>query len=310
VKINDILIVGTGALATFFGARLSSVGKAVTMLGTWLEALDVLNTHGACVDGGTPYPVRGITDTKDCFSPCLALVLIKSWQTKDAASQLSNCLAQDGLAVSLQNGLGNDSVLIQALGQKRVAMGITTLGVTTVAPGIVRVAGEGTIWLQRHPRIGPLSEMLQEAGFQIQEMEDIQSRVWGKLVINAAINPLTAIMRTENGKLLKDPKAFALLVMLAREAALVAEAHGVVLPFPNPERAASDVAERTGENLSSMLRDILRGAPTEVDEINGQIVLLGEKYGVPVPVNRLVWSLIQEKKRLSSAELSDMVRLR
>jgi 2-dehydropantoate 2-reductase len=109
--------------------------------------------------------------------------------------------------------------------------------------------------------------------------------------------------------LLTDPQARGLMHGLAREAAAVAKAHGVALPFQGPESAAEEVAERTRENLSSMLRDVLRGAPTEVDAINGEVVKHGETYYVAVPVNRLVWELMKKQSRLSSAELSDMVRL-
>ncbi len=306
---KEILIVGTGALATIFAARLSAVGTDVTLLGTWRAALDVFNTRGAQVEGEAAYPVRAVTDPADCAPARLALVLVKCWQTERAAQQLAACLAPDGLALSLQNGLGNDAVLARTLGPQRIATGITTLGVTLAAPGVVRMAGEGPIWLESHPGVGPLAEMLQEAGFPIVMVEDIRPHVWGKVVVNAAINPLTTILRVRNGDLLTDPLALALLGRLAREAAAVANAHGVTLPFPGPERAAEEVAKRTGENLSSMLRDVMRDAPTEVDTISGEVVRLGEAYGVDVRGNQLVWELVQKQKRLSSAELSDMVRL-
>ena len=88
----------------------------------------------------------------------------------------------------------------------------------------------------------------------------------------------------------------------------MAEASGIVLPFLRPENAAEEVAEQTKDNYSSMLRDVLRGAPTEVDSINGEVVHRGEAYSIAVPVNRQVWKLVGKQSRLSSAELSDMVR--
>jgi len=53
------------------------------------------------------------------------------------------------------------------------------------------------------------------------------------------------------------------------------------------------VARRTAENTSSMLQDVLRGAPTEIDVINGAVVHWGEKKNVPTPVNRVMWSLVK-----------------
>jgi 2-dehydropantoate 2-reductase len=309
VASKNLLIVGTGALATLFAARLSATGMNITLLGTWREALEAFNLQGAQVEGTAAFPIRATNDPAECGRARLALVLVKSWQTERAAGQLAACLAPDGLAISLQNGLGNDSVLARTLGRPRVGVGVTTLGASLVTPGIVRMAGDGPLWLERRPRIDPLADMLREAGFAVEVVDDIRPRVWGKLVVNAAINPLTALLRVKNGDLLTDPQARGLMHGLAREAAAVAKAHGVALPFQGPESAAEEVAERTRENLSSMLRDVLRGAPTEVDAINGEVVKHGETYYVAVPVNRLVWELMKKQSRLSSAELSDMVRL-
>jgi 2-dehydropantoate 2-reductase len=135
--------------------------------------------------------------------------------------------------------------------------------------------------------------MLRVGGFGINVVDDAQSLIWGKLVINAAINPLTALLRVKNGELIENIPARTLMGELVREAASVAEALGVTLPFSGPERAAEEVAQRTAENTSSMLQDILRGAQTEVDVINGAVVRFGEKKNIPTPVNRIMWSLVK-----------------
>jgi 2-dehydropantoate 2-reductase len=79
----------------------------------------------------------------------------------------------------------------------------------------------------------------------------------------------------------------------AREAAAVAAALGLRLAFPDPVAAAESVARRTASNTSSMLQDVLRGAPTEIDAICGAIVSAGEGHSIPVPVNRTLWLLIK-----------------
>ena len=78
-----------------------------------------------------------------------------------------------------------------------------------------------------------------------------------------------------------------------REAAEVALAQGIHLPYPDPEAAVEGVAGRTAVNRSSMLQDVQRGAPTEIDAICGAIVLAGEQLGVPTPVNRTLWMLVK-----------------
>jgi 2-dehydropantoate 2-reductase len=290
---DSLMIVGTGAMATLFAARLSSAGVDVTMLGTWLDGLAALRENGACLEGDPGSQVRVADNLLDFHDVKYALVLTKSWQTERAARQLVGAMAEDGLVVTLQNGLGNDKVLSDALGQGRVGRGVTTLGATLLRPGVVRPGGDGAVALEAHPRLLMMEEMLRAAGFNVDVVEDAQPLVWGKLVVNAAINPLTAVLRVKNGELLENASAHILMGKLACEAASVAEAIGVRLPFSGPEHAAEELAQRTAENISSMLQDILRGAQTEVDVINGAIVRFGEKKNVPTPVNRVMWSLVK-----------------
>ena len=221
----------------------------------------------------------------DCRGIKYALVLVKSWQTERAARQLADCLPEDGLAVTFQNGLGNDEILSEVLGSIRVSRGVTTLGATLLAPGLVRSGGEGTMTLEAHPQMAGLQAILRVAGFDIQVVEDVQPFVWGKLIVNAAINPLTALLRVKNGELLANPPARELMGKLARETASVAEALGVKLPFSDPGHAVEEVARRTSDNTSSMLQDVLRGALTEVEAINGAVIRKGAEKKVPTPVN-------------------------
>jgi 2-dehydropantoate 2-reductase len=294
---NKILIVGTGALACYYAARLIQAGYHITMLGTWKEGLDALRIHGVrLVDANgneQRYKVYATDDPRECVGAIYALVLVKAWQTERAAQQLKDCLTDDGLAITIQNGLGNYETLTHHLGLDRVALGSTTTGATLLGPGLVRAGGEGIISIGRKQNIGPLEAALRSANFKVQIVDDPQSLIWGKLVINAAINPLTALLKIPNGELLERPSARELLGQLAREAAGVARAELITLPFPDPISAAEDVARKTAANHSSMLQDVLRGAPTEIDAICGEVVRRAEKHGLNVPANRICWQLIK-----------------
>ncbi len=265
------------------------------MLGSWENGLRALNENGArLVDANGAeqvYPVHATNNPADCRGARYALVLVKSWQTERVAAQLTECLAEDGLALTLQNGMGNRELLSGTLGLPRVALGVTTTGATLLGPGLARTGGEGVISVEAHPRLGPLEAALTGAGFNVQVVNDADALVWGKLVINAAINPLTALLRVPNGELLQRPAAHKMMGVLAQEAAAVATAQGIHLPFEDAVRAAEDVARKTAANHSSMFQDIRRGAPTEIDSICGAITKTGEKLGVATPVNRVCWHL-------------------
>ena len=301
---KNLLIVGTGALASLFAARLTHAGYDITILGTWREGLDSLNQNGVRLvdaDGAErTYPVHATDDPRECVDVKHAIVLVKAWQTERVASQLKECLAGDGIALTLQNGLGNRETLVQSLGLNRVTLGSTTTGATLLGPGHVKAGGEGIISLEQNQALGPLVAGLKSAGFNIQVVEDTRALIWGKLVINAAINPLTALLRVKNGELLERPPARELMGQLAAETAQVARAENIQLPFDDPVKAAEDVARKTSENTSSMLQDVLRGAPTEIDAICGAVVQAGQKHGIETPVNQMCWQLVTALRSMSA----------
>ena len=293
----NILIVGTGALATLFAAQLSQAGHHITLLGSWEAGLEALRKDGARLvdsDGSERrFEVQAVSDPRQCRGIKHALVLVKAWQTEHIAEQLKECLSKDGLAVTLQNGLGNREALAQSLGVSRVALGVTTTGATLLGPGLARAGGEGVISIERHRALGPIEAALKSASFNVHVVEDARSLAWGKLVINAAINPLTALLRVPNGELLNRPSAREMMRALACEAAQVAEAEQVSLPFSDPVGAAEEVARKTAANHSSMLQDVLRGAPTEIDAICGAVVKTGKKHDVETPANLVCWRLVK-----------------
>ena len=293
---SDILIVGTGALATLFATRLTSSGQRVTMLGAWPEGLFALRQNGARIIDANgneqKFFVNVTDDPKECRGAKVAIVLVKSWQTERAARQLKECLADDGLTITLQNGLGNREILVNELGESRVALGTITIGATLLEPGLVKVGGEGKISIEAHPAIGAIKEALKSADFKVEIVDDARSMVWSKLIINAAINPLTALLKIPNGELLEHPAARGLMRALAEEAASVASAEKANLPFHDPAAMVEDVARKTAGNHSSMLQDVQRGAPTEIDAISGAITRLGQRHHIPTPINYVCWQLV------------------
>ncbi len=156
----NILIVGTGALATLFAARLAEAGHHITMLGTWKEGLNELQNHGArlidVAGNEKQFPVQATDNPYDCIGAKYAIVLVKAWQTERVAHQLEACLAEDGLVLTLQNGLGNKETLVQSLRPERVAAGTITIGVTLMSAGLVKEAGEGIISIEQNQALGPI----------------------------------------------------------------------------------------------------------------------------------------------------------
>jgi len=285
----QIILFGTGAMSCLFAARLSHVADVV-LVGTWAEAIERIREHGILLeDSNGNQNVRVQAEyLGSAIQPTdLVIVLAKSWQSGKIAEYLPGCLKPEGVAISLQNGLGN----LEALGTC-VSAGATAEGATLLEPGHVRAGGSGPTHV-----VAPdwVVELLRRGGFETFKCapEEAESLLWGKLTVSCGINAITALLRIRNGELLKSPPARDLMVRAALECAAVAQARGIMLPYSDPGSNVKEVAERTADNASSMLQDILRGAPTECDAINGAVAMEGRRLGVLTPVNAILWQLIK-----------------
>ncbi len=311
-----IALLGTGAMGTLFGVRLAPVAE-VWMLGTWAEALQAARVHGLRLtthQGEETARVAVAADPAE-VPPCdLALILVKAYQTERAARWAELVLRSDGVALTLQNGLGPFETLRERLGPARAFQGVTTMGATLLAPGHARLGGEGPIWLgaasPNRRQIQKIIDLLERAGFQVELQEDLQGVIWGKLVANTAINPITALFDVPNGALLARPDLWRLARGVARETAAVARAQGISLPFEDPEGFVAEVCRRTAENSSSMRQDLRRGRPTEIDALNGAVATVGRRIGVPTPLNEALWRWVKaaEERRGRAMRPMDLER--
>ena len=280
-------------MACLFAARLAPHAQ-VTLLGTWKEAIEAIGSKGLQLeDAGERETFRfGATDQpEDCSASDLIIVLVKSWQTEQAVERAKSCLAPNGLAITLQNGLGNLETTQRTFGPERTRIGVTAMGATLLGPGQVRVGGQGLTYLGEDAQ--RVHSLFSAAGLEVDLAPNVDSILWGKLIVNAAMNPVTALLRLANGELPKHEETRSLTAAIAREAAAVAQAKGIVLPYPDPAEQLFEVARRTAINRSSMLQDVERGRPTEIDAINGAIVRQAKALGLDAPLNWTLWQLVR-----------------
>lgn len=314
-----IAIFGTGALGSLLAARLAKTEAAeVTVAGTWPAALDVMRELGVTLLEGeneVAIPVtvidRGSADRgsiEDVGTFDLAIVAVKSAQTASVARDIAPRLDSGGLVVTLQNGLGNRERLARALGDARVAAGTTAAAATLEGPGRVRFGGDGGTWLAPpasgsidDPRLRRLESLLGQAGFDVALREDADVLLWGKVAVNCAINPLTALAGVPNGDLLVSRQRRDLVAAIAAEVATVAKAKGIHL-LEDPAERALAVARATARNTSSMLQDVRAGRPTEIEALSGAVVREAEGLGLTAPLNRALADAI---RRFDGARTQD-----
>ncbi|MFZ5449094.1 MAG: ketopantoate reductase family protein [Thermodesulfobacteriota bacterium] len=232
--------------------------------------------------------------------PCdLTIIAVKAYQTKAAAQALPVLMSRGGMALTLQNGLGNLEAMARVVGPQRLLAGVGLLGVTRQGEGRVIFAGRGTIYIGvpagsqvSRAEVAAVVEIFRRAGLECQSREDIAAVLWEKLIINVGINPLTALLRVPNGVLLELRPAWEVAVAAAREAQAVGRAEGIRLTG-DPAEALRQVCTATAANRSSMLQDILAGRPTEIEALNAQVSTRGRHLGLSTPVNDLLTTLLR-----------------
>jgi len=293
-----VLVLGTGAMATAFGGSLArQAGVTVTLAGSWAEAIAALAARGAVVHDETgrwAAPV-GAVPLAEAPPADLVLVLAKSHRTAAIADVAARSAFPRGTILTLQNGLGHRETLERAAGAGRVAIGVTTSGATVLAPGEVRFfPGTTTLGEEEATReaVLRLAVRFRAAGLETRTTADVRPAVWGKLAVNCAVNPLTALAGSPNGALLGDAALREGLVAAAREVGAVAALLGIALE-DDAAALAIRACETTAANRSSMLQDRARGARTETDALNGAVVAQARRLGVPVPVNESLWRRVR-----------------
>jgi len=322
---TDILIYGAGAIGSFLGYLLSEMpGKNaierkrienVALLGREGH-INAIKEQGLHVDLGEK---REVLFFRHCFSsldefkasnyhPRLVIICVKTYSLPDLSRELkeSGLLEErfkESQFILLMNGMGNrEAFLKSGLDPARLQEGITSLGVLLAGEGRMELKGRGKTVLQNG--IGPedrqfLEKRFSEKGFEIEFSPDFQRHQFLKLLVNATINPITALTRRQNGVVL-SPALKSTVQAVVAEAVAIAEAEGLAIPEKEALELVLSVAEKTAANTSSMLQDVLRGRKTEIEAINGYIFRRAEEHGIAAPVNETLYGMVKSISELRS----------
>jgi 2-dehydropantoate 2-reductase len=303
-------IVGAGAMGSLFGGRLSLSGQEVLLYDINTEHVQAIQRRGLIIEdpaggGSESCHPRATGRPEDLKSVQILIIFVKSAATEEAAGRFAGLAGEATIAVTMQNGLGNEAILKQYFGEGRTAAGVTSQGATFLGPGRIRHAGRGPTHLcmsdRENGKLEAFVEALNRAGLQADLEPNIEDLIWSKLIVNVGINALTALTGLPNGRLLEFADCKTLMADLVAEAVMVAGKKGVHLTYADPLRTVYEVAEKTGANRSSMLQDFDRKRASEIEFINGAILREAEALGLEVPVNRTVTRLVRVWDALNAA---------
>ncbi len=293
-------IVGPGAMGCLFGALLAEAGHEVWLIDHRPDRVLALSRNGITIEEtgkSRTVPVKATAEPSTIGTVGVILFAVKAYDTEAAARAASALAGVRTTIVTLQNGLGNVEALSRTFDPDRVVAGATSHGATLLGTGRVRHAGVGPTSLApaagNTERAEAVAELLRSAGLEATVVADATAVIWSKVVVNASINPLTALTRLRNGQLLEFPELRELLTAVARETAEVARLRGANLLYQDPAQEVVTVCERTAGNYSSMLQDILAGRETEIESLNAAVVRQAKMAGRDAPINGVLCALIR-----------------
>ncbi len=287
-----LVIYGAGAIGSLLGAFLARSGHDILLIAKKPQA-DAIERDGLRVDGLTNLTVhpRVAENLRSGERSAMVILTVKSYDTEDACYRISKSLTPRPI-LSVQNGLCNLEAMEKGLSKGGwsnprlyIALSVLSWGATLLDHGRVRHAGTGPFLVGDFAggrAAKRFASLFEGVGISTQYTHDILSAVWRKAIINAAINPVTAIYKVPNGEVLTEPLRSQSLALL-HEALEVARAEGYRFAEHEMEEEFFRVLEKTSTNFSSMYQDVLRNKRTEIDAISGQILTLGSKHNMKLP---------------------------
>ena len=292
-----VCIIGCGAIGSLFGAHLGKLEEVeVWAYDPDRAHVDAINRNGLRLTGQSEIVahIQARSDASE-IPPCdFGIIAVKTLYTRAAMAAVAHVFA-DGAVCSVQNGVGSEEIIAEYV--PRVIMGTTFPAGHITAPGVCNHDTRGLT------QIGPFSDKpasqeesdalaaaLTRAGMETKSVADPRGPMWTKVIFNCASNGVAALTRLPHG--IAAERLRPLFSTIAQEGIAVATALGVKLE-KNPEDMIDDSIPVAYHHKPSMLQDVEARRVTEIDSINGGVAAMGEKIGVPCPINRAIADMVK-----------------
>src|SRR5919202_3584960 len=300
-----IAILGTGAMGSVYAGLLAAAGLDVWAVDTWAEHIEAIRRDGLRVSGASGERVarlNAVTDAREVGRADLVILATKAMHVDAAAASARDILAEDGVGLTIQNGLGSADRVAALVGPERVMSGVGGgFGASIPAPGHVHHNGWEFVRLGEFsggvtPRLERIGKVWEQGGFRVLLFPDIHRMVWEKFICNVAFSGTCTLTGLTVGEVLADQNAWSVSAACATEAHTVARAKGIAVEIDDPVAYVRAFGEKIPKARPSMLLDHMAGRPSEVDVINGAVPRVAAEVGLAAPVNATVASLVRARE--------------
>lgn len=293
-----IAIIGAGAMGSVYAFYLSR-RHTVTLVDVSEKRISQLQKAGLCLRHGDKIesiPCNAVKETAKLAPMDLLIVFVKAAFTEQAIRSNKHLIGPDTRILSLQNGYGNWERVYAAAPDAHVLCGTSMHGATMLSDGVVDHVATGltTFGCLKDPfPIESLAEEFSNCGLPSKAVSNVYPVIWRKVIINSAINGVTALLRANNALLTHSEDAAVLSGKLIEEAVAAANADGCGFDPAEMRCIVRETAETTGNNLSSMLQDILARRHTEADVIYGAILQVSQAHNLYAPYTDALYHLLK-----------------
>jgi len=297
-----IAVLGAGGVGGYFGARLAQAGHDVAFVarGRHLAAMRErgLTVRSALGDVALARPT--VTDDPATLAPAaIVLFAVKLWDTERAAETARPLVADGGVIVPFQNGVGSVERIGAIAGTERVMGGVAQIAATIAEPGVIAHTGTmarlrfGPVHAAQRPAAEALLAACKAAGIDAELVADIRRALWEKFIFLAAFSGLTSVARQPIGVLRADPDLRSTLEAAMREAWAVGRAQGVALADDFIAQQMRFTDGLPAEMKSSMLNDLAAGNRLEAPWLCGAVAGMATAAGVAAPVSATLYAALK-----------------
>jgi len=300
------LVIGTGALGGFYGAKLAKSGLDVHFLVHSESDYKFIKTHGLKVKSryGDIYlnAINCYNNPDNMPKGDVILVAIKAFSNNVLKNILPPVIKDSSIIVLLQNGIGGEEYITDLIDNTRIFGGLSILAVSKDGPGLINHHDFGSIKIgQYNPDSNPREVSLQlneivddfeKAGIFASAVPDLMKARWEKLIWNIPFSGLSVLLDADTKQIISNPNSLELAGEIIKDVAMAAEACGKTIS-PDFQQKMIDITVTMTPYFPSMKLDFDSGKPMEVEAIFGNPLRLARKAGYNAPYISMLYHLLK-----------------
>lgn len=311
-----IAVVGAGAMGQLFGAHLIAAGQTVTMIDSSEAVCDEINQEGIQVRSGNrefhvSAKAMAAQDSGEVFD--LVMVFTKGPHTRSAVESIEHLIADETIGISLQNGLGNETPLVEIFGISQTIIGMTDFPSDRAEDGVIYSEPTGHVVLggltdDAQARAQLVAGILDESGLNATFDPNVIIPIWEKVIFNAVYNMVSGVTGLTVGGVYDVPEARRLATEILNESLRVGRESGIDINESRIRDSIAHAHRNHADHKTSMLVDIESGRPTEIETIGGAIERVGKNNGAPTPTISAICNLIRIQERTKEPSVNKVLR--